>query len=170
MANYRGFELKSMKSWTGMEGIGTQASVYFKGKRLGTWTDDGNGGCGRYDFDITRFKDAIAEQCADLVADWDTYGGAFSFEADMDTLMCHLADMTETEKVYRKWWRSHKDSTMVTGLCNGKTVACFVPKDCTDGQARLLFARGTRGKRIDKESIKIWHELPVMTEGEVLAV
>lgn len=45
MASIKGFQLKNVKQPIGMEGYGCIASMYLNGKKIGTYTDYGDGGC-----------------------------------------------------------------------------------------------------------------------------
>ena len=40
----KAFSVKGYKTWTGREGIGAEATLYFNGKKVGWVIDEGNGG------------------------------------------------------------------------------------------------------------------------------
>ena len=52
MASLNGVSLKNLKTYAGHEGEPCmQGSVYYNGKKLGFWSQDGHGGPDRFDFD-----------------------------------------------------------------------------------------------------------------------
>ena len=54
-----GFEMKSVKTWNGMEGQGFQANLYWLGKKVAEVTDAGNGGEIRVDWTGVRWDGSI---------------------------------------------------------------------------------------------------------------
>ena len=44
MASIKGYELKNVKTFQGLEWTGVQGSIYYKGKKVGWYNDSGNGG------------------------------------------------------------------------------------------------------------------------------
>lgn len=50
MASIKGFHLNNVKTTLGIEGRGTIASMYFNGKKVGTYNDYGTGGCADISF------------------------------------------------------------------------------------------------------------------------
>ena len=61
MASIYGVELKKVKTWEGLEGMGLQANVYINNKCVGQVTDDAYGGDFRYDFDTTELDNKANE-------------------------------------------------------------------------------------------------------------
>ena len=45
MASIKGFQLKNVKNIAGREGYGCTGTMYLNGKKIGTYTDYGDGGC-----------------------------------------------------------------------------------------------------------------------------
>jgi hypothetical protein len=43
MASIQGLQVKSLKSYIGMEGVAYQGNLYLNGKKIGFWSQDGNG-------------------------------------------------------------------------------------------------------------------------------
>lgn len=98
MAKYHGFEVKNVKTWVGMEGYGTRCDVWLNGKKLGTYTDNGDGGCPCYSFRAQELCDAVKGQCPELA--WSAYG--HDFEPDLDMLISRLLEMKDMEKEWKK--------------------------------------------------------------------
>lgn len=102
MAKFHGFEIKNMKTFMGMEGYGTQGTVYLNGKKLCFWSNDGNGGEDRFDlpFDAKRKLDAL---CADQIPECAlTLPDGDIMPADLSLVLAHLADLKDLEKDWKK--------------------------------------------------------------------
>ena len=57
MASLNGVSLKNLKTYAGHEGEPCmQGSVYYNGKKLGFWSQDGHGGPDRFDFNENELK------------------------------------------------------------------------------------------------------------------
>ena len=67
--SFYGFGVKSVKSWTGCEGIFTSCTLTFCGKTLGNCILSGDGGADLYDFPATKLNKAIERQIPTL-PDW----------------------------------------------------------------------------------------------------
>ena len=109
MASIYGVTIKNVKEWSGMEGVGTQANVYYSGKRVGMWTDDGYGGCCDYDFDTNIIKPAVEKYFKDWQKKYKgtTYEGLYGDDENMqhsfyDNFMSELANLYDMEKEYKK--------------------------------------------------------------------
>lgn len=62
MAKLSGVELKSIKYATGMEGGFFQGNVYLDGKKIGFYSEDGNGGPGWFTEDKDGAEDTLIER------------------------------------------------------------------------------------------------------------
>ncbi len=109
MASIYGVTIKNVKEWSGMEGIGTQANVYYNNKRIGMWTDEGNGGCCNYDFDKNIIEPAVKKYFKDWQEKYKgtIYEGLYGNDEDMqgsfyDNFMSELANLYDREKEYKK--------------------------------------------------------------------
>lgn len=90
------FELKGLKNWTGMEGIGYQASLYGDGARIAQFTDDGDGGMIRWAIFSQPGMDAFRALARTRFA-------GLSSEADaVDMLAATLADAEAVLKKYKR--------------------------------------------------------------------
>ena len=98
MAKFHGFEIKNFKTFQGMEGYGSQGDVWLNGKKLGFWSNDGNGGMDRFSFPTAELDTLIAKQVPECSY---TYKDNV-IEADLSMLLAHLADMKDIEKQWKK--------------------------------------------------------------------
>lgn len=104
MAKFHGFEIKNMKTFMGMEGYGTQGDIWLNGKKLGFWSNDGNGGADRFDMPreaIKQLNELVAEQCPECAS--DDYG--IHLDADLSIVLAHLADLKDLEKDWKKLYK-----------------------------------------------------------------
>ena len=101
MAKFHGFEIKNMKTFLGMEGYGTQGDVWLNGKKLGFWSNDGDGGEDRFEMPrdaVQALNELCAEQCPECAI--DSYG--MHIDADLSLVLSHLADLKDLEKDWKK--------------------------------------------------------------------
>lgn len=102
MAKICGFEVKAVKEFKDHDGYPIcQGNVYYKGKKLGFWSQDAWGGADRFEFDTTPYDDALAE--TDLsghkeFAECYRYG----LDVSLDILLGELLNLHDIEKEYKK--------------------------------------------------------------------
>lgn len=130
MARLYGFELKNVKTWNGMEGYGLQADVWFKHKRIGVYTDEGNGGSAYFSFQSIEFDKAIAKECPDLA--WDFNGEHLN--GDLTLLFSRLIDMIDLEKT---WKRNVKNGYPSTAVITSGLMYCAIGMLGTDENSCL---------------------------------
>lgn len=112
MAEKYGVKITGLKTWTGMEGPAAQGNIRYNGHLLGFWSQDGNGGCDRYEFDVELLRPAFEEafknelkrddghrgfSIKDLYAENGTVEASYA-----DVMLNQLAIMTEEEKDMKK--------------------------------------------------------------------
>ena len=61
MASINGVTIKSLKKFIGMEGEAYQGNVYYNGRKLGFWSQDGSGGSDHYSFPISELKKPLEQ-------------------------------------------------------------------------------------------------------------
>ena len=117
MASIKGISLKNIKTFRGMEyPVNYQGSVYFNGKKLGFWSQDGNGGPDHYDFNTTEL-DKIAE----------AYYGEDRFY-NLECLLGEVLTLQEYEKLYKKAVKDGYASVVI--ITDGYREAYIrIPKD-----------------------------------------
>lgn len=113
-------EVKNVKTWTGVEGIGFQASLYADGKRIAVVTDDAWGGEYRYDV-LNQDKFAEVESYIKTLPNTEYHG--ISLEPSLDGVMDDLVNEYEENKQFKK-------------LCKKKIV--LITPDCNKGEYRLV--------------------------------
>ena len=60
------FTVKGFKTWEAREGVGAQTTLYRDGKKIGTCTDEGNGGMVDFRADTTEFRTMVWDFIKDL--------------------------------------------------------------------------------------------------------
>ena len=106
MASIYGVELKGIKTWNGMEGMGLQANVYIDKKLVGQVTDDAYGGPVNYDFNTKELENR-AENYLNNVwkkkpenAKWlHLYKDGKDF---VDTFIDEICNLHDAEKFWKK--------------------------------------------------------------------
>ena len=90
--------MKSVTTFRDHEGAPCcQGNVYYKGKKLGFWSQDSWGGPDRYDFDERVLEDAVKSYAkSDRVE--DKYKDIFN----LDCLMQDILNLAQDEKDYKK--------------------------------------------------------------------
>ena len=93
MASINGVQIKGVKTFVGMEGPATQGTVWLNGKKLGFWSQDGDGGCDRFQFNESLLEKAVKSyKKAHKSPDF--------FNASC--LLWELLQLMELEKAYKK--------------------------------------------------------------------
>ena len=98
MAKMYGVEIKSINKFMGHEGECIQGTVYYKGKKLGFWSQDSWGGPDRFDFKESEIDDAVKKYKESLPKDF-----AFLKFIDAGIFLDEVAQLTEIEKKFKKW-------------------------------------------------------------------
>ncbi len=117
MASIKGIEIKNIKTFRGEEYPRLyQGTVYFKGNKLGFWSQDSWGGPDRYDFDITELNKVSKK-----------YYGVGSI-SDLDTLLSEIILLNDYEKKYKNAVNAGYKSIVI--LTDGFKETCLkVPKE-----------------------------------------
>ena len=98
MASINGIQVKGLKSFSGHDGEPlAQGNVYYKGKKLGFWSQDAWGGEDNYDFNESVVDAEVAKfRESDAVED------EYREFADLASLLEDLVNFMQTEKEYKK--------------------------------------------------------------------
>jgi hypothetical protein len=113
-------EVKNVKTWTGVEGIGFQASLYADGKRIAVVTDDAWGGEYRYDVLNQDKLDEAREYAKSLPP-------VPVFNSTVDSCLDIVVDELVNEYEENKQWKR---------LCKNKIV--LITSDCGKGEYRTV--------------------------------
>ena len=96
MASLNGVEVKSLKEYAGHEGEPLlQGTVYYKGNKLGFWSQDARGGSDNFDFREDVLEESVLKVKAVQEGKYASYYSTDSFMADLVTLAL-------LEKEYKK--------------------------------------------------------------------
>lgn len=109
MASINGIQIKNLKKFKGHDCETLyQGSVYYNGKKLGSWSQDAWGGCDNYDFDPSVLDDEVKKFAkSDYVED------KYRDITRLDSLMFKLVELSENEKEYNKATRQGYNSYIV---------------------------------------------------------
>lgn len=97
MASINGVQIKSLKSFTGMEGPAVQGTVYLNGKKLGFWSQDGDGGSDRFEFPESDLKVAV-----DSYKKSDKVSGNNKKYFDASSFLFEVVKLMDVEKLFKK--------------------------------------------------------------------
>lgn len=99
MASLNGVEVKSLKEYAGHEGEPLlQGTVYYKGNKLGFWSQDGHGGCDNFDFREDALEEAVLKLKAVQEGKYASYYSTDSFMADLVTIALLEKEYKKMEK------------------------------------------------------------------------
>lgn len=97
MAKIFGFEIKSVKSFKSHDGYPIfQGNVYFKGKKIGSWSQDDWGGPDRFDFDVTPYEKALQDVDISSHPQFDQLR-EYDLPLSMDILMEEIINLQNDE-------------------------------------------------------------------------
>lgn len=97
MASLNGVEIKNLKKFSGHEGEPlNQGTVYYNGRKLGYWSEDGHGGPNHYDFDTKQLDRAFFSYKS-------MFRGTKSYDyTEIDSFMADVVGIMLLEKEYKK--------------------------------------------------------------------
>ena len=167
MATFHGFRITNLRSWEGMEGLGTSGTLHWNGTRLGDFIDDGNGGCVIYRFPTAKLNQIIAKQLPSLCT--DLYGPEATWMTpNLDIIVLHLADLADREKMLRNAWRrAGRRGGAVISVKVGRATHCFTtcgiptPTEAEDMARDVLARMGETGSF----EMTVWDSRPDLNEG-----
>jgi hypothetical protein len=130
MAKINGFELKNITNFRGHEGEDLiQANVYYKGKKVGFWSQDSWGGCDNFNLDyelnselkeevnnkLHTYKGGIIFDKVDKLYD-KTYNITFEHKIKQigyEYLFSDLVQLIDFEKYYKKYTKQFNTDTII---------------------------------------------------------
>jgi len=136
MAKIKGYELKAIKTFTGMEGLGFEANLYSKNKKIGRVLDDASGGPLQ-----TFIEDKEKErQFEEDTKNWGEELGKDSFMID-EIFIDELFTLKEKERIFKQAQKEgYKGIVVLTDrykedLFSPRRLDEFynIPEQCTDG-------------------------------------
>lgn len=169
MAKIAGFELKAVKSFKDHDGYTIyQGNVYFKGKKLGFWSQDGWGGPDRYEFDERPYNEALVKV---TVEDYPVLTHCFELglTPNMDILMGELIELKDTEKQYKAALK--KGYTKVAVLEGGYAAVFVGMKESENALSDGIMAAAAKQLRCKVEDITVGiYDKDSFVVGEALSV
>lgn len=103
MANIKGWTLKNVKKWEGREGEGRQGNLYFAGKKVGWYNDDGNGGETDIDLDTPQRYVTLKNAAKAYFEEHpNPLYVMYGLEPDEDCLIEAILELLEKEKEFKK--------------------------------------------------------------------
>ena len=167
MAKILGFEVKNVKSFKDHDGYPIyQGNVYFKGKKLGFWSQDGWGGPDSFEFDERPYNEAMKGM--DLVETLNLstpYG--FTLDPDMDILMGELLKLKDTEKYFKKF--AKQGCTKMASLEHGYEGMVVGMDDDDDVDTRIKEVVKKNGWVMKDVKVQMF-DAKSFTVGEPLAI
>ncbi len=108
MASIYGFEIRNIKTFKGREWDGCQGSIYYKGKKVGWYNNDGNGGCADIDFYFAgEGRAEVEEALKAAVKEYFTrypLGEDYSqIIPDDELFFAELIDLQDLEKRFKRY-------------------------------------------------------------------
>jgi len=103
-------EIKKLKTFRGMEGMGYNCEVWIDGKKAGSCTDDAHGGALRFEHDWNKETlarlDAYATSLPPIPFGAELGGG--TYQPDADHVIAKAVDEHDFTKKAKRWIKSGK--------------------------------------------------------------
>ena len=109
MASINGIEIKRVTHFVGHEGNCSQGNVYFKGRKVGFWSQDSWGGPDSYNFNTKVFDKAL-KNYQDAFPDSYVYK---NYLDDPDLLMYELDYLCELEKLGKQSFKKGAKAVII---------------------------------------------------------
>ena len=109
MASINTIQIKSLKTFKGHEGEPLyQGNIYYKGKKLGFWSQDSWGGYDNFDFNEDVLKDEVEKfRLSDFVEE------QYKNITNIEILLGELTRLAEQEKMFKKYVKKGYPSTVI---------------------------------------------------------
>lgn len=114
MANIKGWTLKNVKKWEGREGEGKQGDLYFAGKKVGWYNNDGNGGASDIDLDTPERYDTLKNATKAYFEEHpNPLYVMYGLEPDEDAFIEEVLMLIEKEKLFKKYTKKGYEFLLV---------------------------------------------------------
>ena len=122
MAKIYGVELKAVKYFEGMEGIGFNSNIYLNNKKIGTFSDYAFGAMEEYNFDLKTTKEQKQELKDIAEKYFQNYPKYLFYPEDKITeFLGELLTLKEREDSYKKNIKKNKDAVLIIGSFKKRT-------------------------------------------------
>lgn len=123
MASIFGFTIKNIKTFRGREWDGCQGDIYYNGKKVGWYNNDGNGGCADIEFFGTFemrqwHENKLSQATQEYFRRYPLEGEYSQLTPDAEMFMSVLIDLIHDEQTYKRYAKKGKPF-MVTFVENG---------------------------------------------------
>lgn len=113
MASIFGFTVKNIKTFRGREWDGCQGDIYYNGKKVGWYNNDGNGGCADIDFFGTFetrqwFENKLSQATKEYFTRFPLEGEYSIITPDNEMLLSALCDLIADEQTYKRYLKKGK--------------------------------------------------------------
>lgn len=127
MAKINNVEIKNLKSYIGREGVAYQGDVWYNGKKLGFWSQDGNGAiCDTFYFD----ESLLDKPCQDFYEGFPDSYKYKKFCKNKEVFLNQLVLLKQDEKGIKKMFK--KGFPSVIFVTDGFHSAWMGCKDSSD--------------------------------------
>ena len=144
MARLKNFSVKNLKSFVGREGPAYQAGLYYNNKKIGFWSQDGDGAiCDSFSFDDTFFAKKLRDAAQEMFPE-----SSIPEEMFMESLL----ELTLKEKNFKKMTKNGgKAVTMIFHPSCWQEMLLAFPETATD-EEMIQSSRNIFYKEVLKEN------------------
>lgn len=128
MASINNLMVKNVVNFRGREGDASQGDIYLSGKKLGFWSQDGNGGEDTFEFDENLLKE-LAEKYKESLSDNFILKKYF----DVSMLILQVIELNDFEAIFEKKCKGNGNILIVVD--NGIEYSAFT---CIDENAKTI--------------------------------
>lgn len=157
MASIKGWLLKNVKTWEGRDGIGLQASIYYHGRKVGQFTDYGDGSEPDLDIANKEIRDILK---ADTKSYFEEHPLQDYIKAgltpDEDEFINELTLLMDYEKFYKKELQKGKNVIAVVEHNEGTSLFSLSGAGTMSVPKFLKLYKNTYHKDLDSKTITFY--------------
>lgn len=153
MVKVNGFQIKGFKHWAGMENEGMAGDMYYNGKPVFSFVDEGRGGSMIF-LDQTALKDVAEQRMLDILRKHELIEERFTSDRSFvkEIFISLLIKIDENFKGIKKWGRNINAQTLCMAI--GSIV---VGADTQYSYTDVDIMGGTTKEVATKELEKTWN-------------
>ena len=160
MASIGGISLKNVKNFKDHEGMTiTQGDVWYKGEKLGFYTEDSWGGPNSYDFNERSLDEVVK-----TVAESDFVKNKDKKIFNLDILLWELNNLREDEKIYKKALKAGYRTLVIAD--DGFHYSSYWTKDNPEDAIKSTY-HADWIKKIKSKMFKDWTEDKIKIYGNI---
>ena len=159
MASVNGLTIKSLRSYEGREGITFQGNLYLGNKKLGFWSQDGNGGPDRFELD-SKYSVSKLIQSLGLKEDYE-----------LECVMGNIVKTISDEKFFKK----HIDENHALYILNfyGKVDSWIIPRNCPKKDIDAFRDKYLQDKNLNSDQLseeKLYRSISDFEIGDPISI